>query len=229
VVPEEYDRARGGLLRNSTYFANFGAELAVVSMLPMFFEMTFSNLQSGDGNYIMTATLAGLIAASFAFVNLFARPLGGLLSDTMKNRKRTMLAYMAGIAVGFVGMANIGKYGPVLDGAQTLVPTFDGVWWVAVVITIACSMFVQGAEGATFAVIPMIKKEMTGQIAGMAGAYGNVGAVCYLVLYSLVDAKTFFYVIAAGAAVSFFYCAFPLEEPKDAFAEDMASAGGQAA
>ncbi|MFB4164416.1 MFS transporter [Alteribacillus sp. JSM 102045] len=27
---------------NSTYFANFGAELAIVSMLPMFFQMTFS-------------------------------------------------------------------------------------------------------------------------------------------------------------------------------------------
>jgi len=55
----------------------------------------------------------------------------------------------------------------------------------------------------------------------MAGAYGNVGAVCYLVLYSLVDAKTFFYVIAAGAAVSLFYCWLALEEPKDAFAEEI--------
>jgi NNP family nitrate/nitrite transporter-like MFS transporter len=208
---------------NSTYFANFGAELAVVSMLPMFFEMTFAELSGSDGNFIMTATLAGLIAASFAFVNLFARPLGGLLSDSMKNRKRTMLAYMAGISVGFVGMANIGKRGPIVDGIQTLVPMFDGVWWVfvAVAITIGCSMFVQGAEGATFAVIPMIKKEMTGQIAGMAGAFGNVGAVCYLVLYSLVDAKTFFYVIAAGAALSLVYCAYALEEPEDAFATDM--------
>ena len=71
------------------------------------------------------------------------------------------------------------------------------------------------------AVIPMIRKDMTGQIAGMAGAYGNVGAVVYLVIYSLVDAKTFFYVIAAGAAVSFVFCFLMLEEPKDAFAEEM--------
>jgi len=209
---------------NSTYFANFGAELAVVSMLPMFFERTFQSLRGEDGNYIMTATMAGLIAASFAFVNLVARPLGGLLSDTMKNRKRTMLIYMAGIALGFVAMANIGKYGPVTEsGELTVVPMFDGIWWlvVAVAMTIACSMFVQGAEGATFAIIPMIKKKMTGQIAGMAGAYGNVGAVCYLVLYSLVDAKTFFYVIAGGAALSLFYCWLALEEPKDAFAEEI--------
>ncbi len=209
---------------NSTYFANFGAELAVVSMLPMFFETVFQRLQGPSGNYIMTATLAGLIAASFAVVNLFARPLGGLLSDTMKHRKRTMLVYMAGISIGFVGMANIAAYGPLGDAGQTtLVPMFDGIWWVAVAIgiTIMCSIFVQGAEGATFAIIPMIKKEMTGQIAGMAGAYGNVGAVFYLVLYSLVDAKTFFYVIAAGAAASLAYCAFALEEPSDAFSTEM--------
>ena len=224
-VPEEEKYHWGSVAAlNSTYFANFGAELAVVSMLPMFFETTFQGLRGADGNYIMTATLAGLIAASFAFVNLVARPLGGLLSDTMKNRKRTMLIYMAGISLGFVAMANIGKYGPVSDsGDVTIVPMFDGIWWLvmAAAITIVCSMFVQGAEGATFAIIPMIKKRMTGQIAGMAGAFGNVGAVCYLVLYSLVDAKTFFYVIATGAALSLAYCWFALEEPKDAFAEEI--------
>ena len=208
---------------NSTYFANFGAELAVVSMLPMFFESTFANLTDGDGNYIMTATLAGLVAASFAFVNLLARPLGGLLSDTMKNRKRTMLVYMLGITLGFLGMASIGQYGPVNgDGGQTIIPMFDGLWWlvVAVIITITCSMFVQGAEGATFAIIPLIKKEMTGQVAGMAGAYGNVGAVVYLVLFSVVDAKTFFYLIATGAAASLLFCWYMLEEPSEAFAEE---------
>jgi NNP family nitrate/nitrite transporter-like MFS transporter len=224
VPPEERYHWGSVAALNSTYFANFGAELAVVSMLPMFFETTFKSLRAADGNYIMTATLAGLIAASFAFVNLFARPLGGLLSDTMKNRKRTMLIYMVGIGLGFVGMANIGKWAGVSEtGERIVVPTFDGIWWlfVAIGITILCSMFVQGAEGATFAVIPMIKKKMTGQIAGMAGAYGNVGAVVYLVLYSLVDSKTFFYIIAAGAFASFLYCWFALEEPKDAFAEEI--------
>ncbi len=208
---------------NSTYFANFGAELAVVSMLPMFFELTFKNLTDSGGNFVMTATLAGLVASSFAFVNLFARPLGGLISDKMKNRKKTMLIYMIGITIGFFLMANIGKYGPLdADGVQTIVPMFEGMWWlvVAIIITVAASVFVQGAEGATFAVIPMINKKMTGQIAGMAGAYGNVGAVCYLVLYSLVDAKSFFYIIAGGAALSFIYCFFALREPKDAFADE---------
>jgi NNP family nitrate/nitrite transporter-like MFS transporter len=223
-VPEE-DRYRWGNVAalNSTYFANFGAELAVVSMLPMFFQNVFRNLTNGEGNLIMTATFAGIIAASFAFVNLFARPLGGLLSDKMNNRKKTMLIYMIGIALGFFFMAIIAKYGPVgSDGIMTLEPLFDGMWWlvVAVIITVATSIFVQGAEGATFAIIPMIKKEQTGQIAGMAGAYGNVGAVVYLVLYSLVDDKTFFYILSGGALISFVFCWIMLREPKGSFAEE---------
>ena len=209
---------------NSTYFANFGAELAVVSMLPTFFENTFVPLKDSAGSPLVTATVAGVVAASFAFVNLGARPLGGYLSDRMSNRKRTMLIYMVGIAIGFLFMAFIGQWGEGVDadGLKTVIPMFEGLWWLiaAVGITVFASVFVQGAEGATFAIIPMINKRMTGQIAGMAGAYGNVGAVIYLVLFSLVDSKTFFFVLATGAALSFVVTFFMLEEPKDAFVEE---------
>ena len=210
-VPKEEHYHWGSVAAlNSTYFANFGAELAVVSMLPMFFEKVFT----------MDATKAGFIAASFAFVNLIARPLGGYISDKGGSRKRTMLVYMAGIACGFFGMAMISKYDS--NAAYGLSPMFEGTGWLvaAVAITILCSMFVQGAEGATFAFVPLIKKKMQGQVAGMAGAYGNVGAVCYLVVYSLVDDKTFFYIIAGGAALSFLFCTFMLKEPEGAFADE---------
>ncbi len=180
---------------NSTYFANFGAELAVVSMLPMFFEMTWG----------LTATSAGLIAASFAFVNLVARPMGGLVSDRLGNRRFVMLAYMFGIAIGFFFMGLMNEKWPLI---------------IAVAITVACSMFVQGAEGATFGIIPSIKRRVTGQISGMAGAYGNVGAVCYLTLYTFVTPSQFFMVIAAGAFVSFVLCLFWLKEPEGAFSEE---------
>jgi NNP family nitrate/nitrite transporter-like MFS transporter len=169
----------------------------------------------------VTATLAGALASSFALVNLIARPLGGFLSDKMASRKRTMLVYMGGITMGFLAMGFIGAWGPVVEGVQTIVPTFDGMWWlvVAVIITIGCSMFVQGAEGATFAIIPMISPKQTGQIAGMAGAYGNVGAVVYLVVFSMVDPKTFFFIICGGAACSFLYCLVFLKEPEGSFSE----------
>ena len=221
-VPENERFHFGSVIAlNSTYFANFGAELAVVSMLPEFFETAFAPLVDDLGKPIVTATLAGIVASSFAFVNLVARPLGGYLSDRLPSRRKTMLGYILGIVVGFFLMGFIAKWAPGVDndGFRNLAPSFSGVTWlvIAVLITMFASVFVQGAEGSTFAVIPMINKRMTGQIAGMAGAYGNVGAVIYLVIYSLVDARTFFFILAGGAAASFVITVLMLEEPEGAF------------
>ncbi|MBE0483630.1 MAG: NarK/NasA family nitrate transporter [Bacterioplanes sp.] len=180
---------------NSTYFANFGAELAVVSMLPYFFEQTWG----------LTATAAGMIAASFAFVNLVARPMGGMVSDRMGNRRFVMLSYMFGIGVGFALMGLLNSSWPLI---------------IAVAITIFTSFFVQGAEGATFGIIPSIKRRLTGQISGMAGAYGNVGAVVYLTIYTFVTPTQFFFIIAAGAFVSWLLCLMWLKEPESGFADE---------
>jgi NNP family nitrate/nitrite transporter-like MFS transporter len=179
---------------NITYFANFGAEIAVVSMLPMFFEETWG----------LSAAAAGMVAASFAFVNLVARPMGGLVSDRLGNRRFVMMAYMFGIGVGFLLMG-------LLDARWPLA--------VAVVFTILCSFFVQGAEGATFGIIPSIKRRVTGQIAGMAGAYGNVGAVVYLFVFLFVTPQQFFFIIAAGAFLSWIVCWAWLREPEGGFDE----------
>ncbi|MBF9049491.1 MFS transporter [Roseobacter sp. HKCCD9010] len=180
---------------NTTYFANFGAELAVVSMLPLFFQETWG----------LTPVTAGIIASSFAFVNLFARPMGGLVSDRMGNRRFVMLAYMLGIAIGFALMG-------LLDSTWPLI--------IAIAITIGCSFFVQGAEGATFGIIPSIKRRVTGQIAGMAGAYGNVGAVFYLFIFMYVTPSQFFFIISAGAAISWLACYFLLKEPEGGFGDE---------
>jgi NNP family nitrate/nitrite transporter-like MFS transporter len=180
---------------NITYFANFGAELAVVSMLPMFFQETWG----------LSAVAAGLIASAFAVVNLVARPMGGLVSDRFGNRRFVMMAYMFGIGLGFVMMGLLNSSWPLI---------------VAIAITIMCSFFVQGAEGATFGIVPSIKRRVTGQISGMAGAYGNVGAVFYLFVFMFVDASTFFFIIAAGAFLSWVVCWFWLKEPEGGFGEE---------
>ncbi len=180
---------------NVTYFANFGAELAVVSILPMFFQSTWS----------LNPTTAGLIASTFAFVNLWARPLGGYISDRVGSRRKVMLAYMLGISIGFASMGLLNSSWPL---------------FIAVCITIACSVFVQGAEGATFGIIPSIKRRLTGQISGMAGAYGNVGAVFYLFIFAFVDANTFFFIIAGGAFTSWVICFVWLKEPQDAYGDE---------
>jgi len=175
------------------YFVTFGSELAVVSMLPLFFLDTFDTL---------SPVQAGLLASGFAFMNLVARPTGGHLSDTI-GRRKTLSILIVGLAIGYFTLSQI-----------------DSSWWipVAVISTMCCSFFVQAGEGAVFAVVPLVKRRMTGQIAGMAGAYGNVGAVCYLTVLSFVDYSTFFMVIGASAALCFIFVQF-MDEPHGQMAE----------
>ncbi len=179
---------------NVLYFATFGSELAVVSMLPLFFADTFG----------LSPVMAGLVASAYAFMNLMSRPGGGLISDRF-GRKTTLLVLTAGLAVGYAVMS-------LIDSSWPLV--------LAVVAAMTCSFFVQAGEGAVFAVVPLIKRRLTGQIAGMTGAYGNVGAVFYLTVLSLVSYQTFFLVIA-GTAVLGFLALLLLEEPKGQIAETM--------
>jgi NNP family nitrate/nitrite transporter-like MFS transporter len=90
---------------------------------------------------------------------------------------------------------------------------------LAVMVTMGCSFFVQSGEGAVFAMVPLVKRRLTGQVAGMAGAYGNVGAVSFLTVLSFVSPQIFFLVIAAAAVVTFVAVAFILDEPEGHMAE----------
>jgi len=73
--------------------------------------------------------------------------------------------------------------------------------WSVLLLGFGCSMFLQGATGACFAAVPLVRKDLTGQMAGMAGAYGNVGAVFFLTTLSYVSPMNFFVIIALYAAI----------------------------
>jgi len=180
---------------NVSYLVTFGSELAVVSMLPLFFLDTFD----------LTPAIAALLASGFAFMNLVARPGGGLLSDKF-GRRKTLMILIAGLSVGYFILGNITSSWPI---------------WLAVVATMACSFFVQAGEGAVFSIVPLVKRRLTGQVAGMAGAYGNVGAVTFLTVLSFVSPQVFFMVIGAAALAVLIAVAFLLEEPKGHMAEVM--------
>jgi NNP family nitrate/nitrite transporter-like MFS transporter len=176
------------------YFVTFGSELAVVSMLPLFFKDTFD----------LSIVQAGLLASGFAFMNLVARPGGGLFSDKF-GRRNTLTLLIAGLAVGYLILGQITSGWPLA---------------LAVIATMACSFFVQAGEGAVFAMVPLVKRRMTGQVAGMAGAYGSVGAVTFLTVFSFVSPQIFFMVIAGAALVALVAVRF-LDEPAGQTAEVM--------
>ena len=69
--------------------------------------------------------------------------------------------------------------------------------------------------------LPMIKRRLTGQIAGMVGAFGNVGGVLFLTIYSIVDVSAFFLIAAASAVLGLALTALFLDEPRGQIAEEM--------
>ena len=74
--------------------------------------------------------------------------------------------------------------------------------------------------------VPLVKRRMTGQIAGMTGAYGNVGGVTFLTVYSFVDIGTFFLIITATAITVLGFVQF-LKEPQGHMTEVMADGSVQ--
>ncbi|MFZ5559985.1 MAG: MFS transporter [Pseudomonadota bacterium] len=172
---------------NLAYLACFGSEIAVVSMLPMFFGETFQ----------LSATAMGLMAGSFTIMNIVARPGGGLISDRIGRRK---------VLVGCLAAQTLG---------YALLSQVNAGWGVAlaIAVTLLTSIFVQAACGAVYSIVPLIQRRMTGQIAGMAGAYGNVGGVLFLTVLSFVSPQIFFYAIAGMSALAFLAANF-IDEPR---------------
>jgi NNP family nitrate/nitrite transporter-like MFS transporter len=115
------------------------------------------------------------------------------------------MVYLGGVAGGFVLMGMITPEWPLA---------------LAVLVTIICALFVTGGCGTTFALVPFVKRRITGNVAGYAGAYGNVGAVVYTSAYVFLTASEFFYLIGASTAVVFVFCLFYLKEPAGAFAQE---------
>lgn len=159
------------------YSLTFGCEVAVISIFPQFLETTFS----------ISAGLAGMLGASYAFMNLVARPGGGWISDRF-GRRRTLFVLILGGLVSHWLLGEVNSNWPLST---------------AIVLSLFGSIFFKAGNGACFAVVPLIQKNLTGKMAGLAGAYGSVGAVCFLTLYSFVSPQDFFKIIAAYAFLVF--------------------------
>jgi MFS transporter, NNP family, nitrate/nitrite transporter len=191
---ERYQFSQVALLE-LTYITNYGAELATVSMLPLFFERTFG----------LSQATAATIAAIAPLLNLVARPTGGLMSDRLGSRKWMMTLVSLGIGISYLIASRI-----------------DNTWGLPLVIAIVMLVAIcfQAGSGSTCAIMPLIKKEITGQIAGNVGAYANVGAVIFLTIFSLTDAPTTFAAIGIAGLICTFLCAFFLKEPRNSFGLD---------
>ncbi|SOY62518.1 putative nitrate transporter; Major facilitator superfamily MFS_1 [Cupriavidus taiwanensis] len=138
-----------------TYGACFGVEIFIHNIAAMYYVDRFG----------LSLKAAGLAAASFGLLALFARALGGWLSDKAARRRgldaRATLLFVLilGEGLGLLWFAQA--------GSVTL----------AVVAMLLFGLFTHMACGATYALVPFIDRKALGGVAGIIGAGGNVGAV----------------------------------------------------
>ncbi len=195
VAPLQRYKFRQVAVLDFVYFITFGSELAVVSVLPLMFKDVFG----------LSLPVAGFLGASFGLTTFFARPIGGYLSDRF-GRRKVLAICLVGTGLGYYAMSNMS-------------PATGVVF--AVMATFFCSLFVNAGNGAVYAMLPMIKRRLTGQIAGMVGAFGNVGGVLFLTVFASTDAPTLFLTAAIGSGLALAFTWLFIEDPKGQIAEEM--------
>jgi len=137
------------------YGACFGMELTIDNIAALYFTDTFH----------LALAAAGLVAGSFGMMNLFARALGGLVSDRLHKlwglRGRAILL---GATIGAEGLALM------LFSQMRILP-------LAIVSMMLTGLFIKMSNGATYSLVPFVNKRALGAVAGIVGAGGNVGSV----------------------------------------------------
>lgn len=138
------------------YACCFGLELTLDNVAVLYFTDYFH----------LDMYMAGTIAAGFGMMNLFARALGGIISDRwartsgLSGRARWLFLTILG------------------EGLLLLVFSQSQQLWLAIVMLLCVGLFIKMSNGAVYAIVPFINRPALGSVAGIVGAGGNVGAVC---------------------------------------------------
>ena len=138
-----------------TYGACFGIEIFIHNIAAVYYVE----------HYGLSLGTAGMAAASFGLLALFARALGGWLSDRcaargdLNSRVTVLFLLMIGEGLGLLWFANA-----------------DGIAF-ALIAMLCFGLFTHMACGATYALVPFVAPQALGGVAGIVGAGGNVGAV----------------------------------------------------
>lgn len=138
-----------------TYGACFGVEIFIHNIVASYYVDQFK----------LDLKTAGLAAGSFGLLALFARALGGYLSDRIASkrgldgRSALLFALIVGEGVGLLWFSQ----------SQSVA--------MAVIAMLTFGLCTHMACGATYALTPFIDRQALGGVAGIIGAGGNVGAV----------------------------------------------------
>lgn len=170
------------------YGCSFGMEITMDNVAALYFV----------DNFKLDLQTAGIFAGLFACMNLFARALGGIVSDKLSGiygmRGRTTVLALCILLEGFGIM--------LFTQMQTL------SW--AVVAMIGFALFIKMANGATYSIVPFVNTKALGSVAGIVGAGGNLGAVffAYLLKNENASYQESLYLIGTVIAIISLSCLF---------------------
>ena len=154
------------------YAVCFGVEITVDNFAATYFHDDFK----------ATLIFAGLLASLFGWLNIFARALGGVVSDKVGKR------------YGFNGKVSLLAILLLLEGVGIMLFSRSGGIVIAISMMFFFGLCLKMANGATYSIVPFINPKAVGSVAGIVGAGGNVGAMLIGFLFKAMSyAAAFLY------------------------------------
>ena len=162
-------------------------------------EVTFDNVASLHfvDNFHLSQSSAGFWAGIFGFMNIFARALGGIVSDKVgkKHGMRGKGLLLAGVLL--------------LEGCGLILFAQAGSLMIAIVSMLSFALFLKMSNGATYGIVPFVNEKNVGLVSGIVGAGGNLGGMLFGFLFkssaiTYVQAFTYIgYTVMVVAAIVF--------------------------
>jgi NNP family nitrate/nitrite transporter-like MFS transporter len=136
-------------------------------------EVTFDNVASLHfvDTFHLSQSSAGFWAGIFGFMNIFARALGGIVSDKVgkKHGMRGKGLLLAGVLL--------------LEGCGLVLFAQSGTLMVAIISMLSFALFLKMSNGATYGIVPFINEKNVGLVSGIVGAGGNLGGMLFGFLF----------------------------------------------
>lgn len=152
------------------YAACFGVEITIDNFAASYFHE----------DYNATLIFAGLLASIFGWLNIFARALGGIVSDKV------------GKKYGFNGKVSMLAILLLLEGFGIMLFANSAGLIMAIALMFFFGLCLKMANGATYSIVPFVNPKAVGSIAGIVGAGGNVGAMLIGFLFKSIPYSTAF-------------------------------------
>ncbi|QKJ31101.1 MFS transporter [Mucilaginibacter mali] len=136
-------------------------------------EVTFDNVASLHfvDTFHLSQSSAGFWAGIFGFMNIFARALGGIVSDKVgkKHGMRGKGLLLAGVLL--------------LEGCGLVLFAQAGSLLIAIISMLSFALFLKMSNGATYGIVPFINEKNVGLVSGIVGAGGNLGGMLFGFLF----------------------------------------------